>query len=191
MPKVCERPLKVRPPRVASDSAARRRSRRGGLRERRKSGASAAEVVRFAGSRKQGGHGWQVAFAPRRRPANAVVKNNIRKKYNSPMPMRKGDSWRVERSGLTARTGKRDLASEDPGRRSGREEAPRPQMAPPESRFRFGRPHAAISPFIGATPSVSGNTERARTSLERPRWSASTPFSTARRSVVGLRSRAS
>ena len=53
------------------------------------------------------------------------------------------------------------------------------------------RPQAAISPRIGATPSVSGKTERASTPAGKPRWSASTPFSTARRSVVGLRSRPS
>ena len=59
-----------------------------------------------------------------------------------------------------------------------------------ESRARANRPaYPAISPVIGFTPIVSGNTVVARICADRPNWSASRPFSTARMSVVGLRSR--
>lgn len=49
----------------------------------------------------------------------------------------------------------------------------------------------AIRPLIGCTSTESGNTRVPSTVGERPRWSASMPLITARRSVVGFRSRCS
>ncbi len=59
-------------------------------------------------------------------------------------------------------------------------------IGPPENSARYGQ---AISPGIGGTAALSGNTAVASAGSSTRRWSLSRPFSTARRSVVGFRSR--